>query len=56
MLINANGMLVYATNVVRMGHGLKSPMLPLLQHQFADCLPPVTNTKVDGSNNGNSFT
>jgi len=39
LLINANGMLVLATNVVRMAHGLSSPMLPTLQQQFADCLP-----------------
>lgn len=52
VLINANGMLVYATNVVRMGHGLQSPMLPLLQQQYADCLPPATNSEVGGSNSG----
>ena len=39
VLINANGMLVLATNVVRMAHGLSSPALPLLQQQYADCLP-----------------
>jgi len=42
MLINANGMLLLATNVVRMAHGLRSPMLPTLQRQFADCLPPAS--------------
>lgn len=41
LLINANGMLVYATNVVRMAHGLRSPMLPVVQRQYADCLPPA---------------
>ncbi|MDR6990656.1 hypothetical protein [Luteimonas sp. 3794] len=39
LLINANGMLILATNAVRMAHGLQSPMLPLLQRQYADCLP-----------------
>jgi hypothetical protein len=41
LLINANGMLMMATNAVRMSHGLKSPMLPTLQRQYADCLPPA---------------
>lgn len=40
MLINANYMLMMATNVVRMSRGLWSPTLPLLQQQYADCLPP----------------
>jgi len=40
LLINANGMLVLATNAVRMASGLDSPMLPGLQEQYADCLPP----------------
>lgn len=39
LLINANGMLCMTTNVVRMAHGLSSPTLPLLQQQYADCLP-----------------
>jgi len=39
LLINANGMLILTTNVVRMAHGLLSPTLPLLQQQYADCLP-----------------
>ena len=39
LLMNANSMLILATNVVRMAHGLSSPTLPLLQHQYADCLP-----------------
>ncbi|MBD9470213.1 hypothetical protein [Pseudoxanthomonas sp. PXM01] len=39
VLINANGMLILTTNVVRMAHGLSSPTLPLLQQQYADCLP-----------------
>jgi hypothetical protein len=38
LLMNANNMLILATNVVRMAHGLSSPILPLLQHQYADCL------------------
>lgn len=39
LLINANGMLMLATNGVRMAHGLRSPMLVVLQKQYADCLP-----------------
>lgn len=39
LLINANGMLLLATNAVRIAHGLPSPTLPILQQQFADCLP-----------------
>lgn len=39
LLVNANGMLLLATNAVRMANGLQSPMLPDLQKQFADCLP-----------------
>ena len=39
LLINANGMLMLATNVARMAHGLPSPALPVLQQQYADCLP-----------------
>lgn len=39
LLINANGMLMLATNAVRMAHGLPSPMLEDLQKQYADCLP-----------------
>ena len=39
LLINANGMLMLATNAVRMAHGLRSPMLRELQKQYADCLP-----------------
>lgn len=39
LLINANGMLTLTTEVVRMAHGLSSPMLPTLQQQYADCLP-----------------
>lgn len=39
LLINANGMLMLATNVVRMAHGLSSPTLPVLQQQYPDCLP-----------------
>lgn len=41
LLINANGMLMLATNAVRMSHGLPSPMLPVLQRQYAECLPPA---------------
>lgn len=39
LLINANGMLILATNAVRMAHGLQSPMLSVLQKQYEDCLP-----------------
>lgn len=39
LLINANGMLCLTTNVVRMAHGLPSPLLPKLQQQYADCIP-----------------
>lgn len=39
LLINANGMLLLATNVVRMANGIGSPQLPLIQRQYADCLP-----------------
>jgi hypothetical protein len=42
LLINANGMLILATNAVRVAHGLPSPMLSVLQEQYADCLPSVT--------------
>lgn len=38
LLINANSMLMLATNAVRMGHGLSSPTLSVLQQQYADCL------------------
>lgn len=41
LLRNANGMLFLATNAVRMAYGLRSPMLPTLQAQFADCLPSI---------------
>lgn len=49
LLINANGMLILATNAVRIAHGLQSPMLPVLQTQFADCLP---NARVKGTGKG----
>lgn len=39
LLINANGLLMLATNVVRMAHGLPSPTLSVLQQQYGDCLP-----------------
>lgn len=39
LLMNANGMLLLATNVVRMAHRLNSPQLPTIQRQYADCLP-----------------
>ena len=49
LLINANGMLMLATNVVRMAHGLWSPTLSVLQQQYADCLPNA-QLKRDGGN------
>lgn len=49
LLLNANGMLLMATNVVRMAHGLPSPMLPILQQQYADCLPNTPTIRDGGS-------
>ena len=45
VLINANGMLLLTTEVVRMAHGMSSPTVPLLHAQYADCLPtgPITD-------------
>jgi hypothetical protein len=40
LLINSNGMLLLATNVVRMAHGIGSPDLSNIQRQYAECLPP----------------
>lgn len=40
VVMNANAMLVVATNVVRMACGLASPQLPELQKKHASCLPP----------------
>lgn len=39
VLINANGMLVTATNLARMNAGLSSPQVPALQRAYASCLP-----------------
>ena len=39
LLINANGMLLLATNVVRIASGLRSEQLPVIQQQYADCVP-----------------
>lgn len=39
VLINANVMLLMATEAVRTAHGLLSPTLPILRTQYADCLP-----------------
>lgn len=46
LIINANGMLLLATNVVRMAHGLQSPTLPVLQRQYFDCLPPADESGI----------
>lgn len=43
VLINANSMLMMATNAVRMAHGLPSPTLSALYAQYADCLPNATH-------------
>jgi len=40
VVMNANAMLVVATDVVRMACGLSSPQLPGLQKKHAACLPP----------------
>lgn len=39
LLINSNGMLLLATNVVRMSHGLSSAQLETIVRQHADCVP-----------------
>lgn len=39
VVINANGMLIMATNLVRMACGLSSPQLPDIQRKHAVCLP-----------------
>lgn len=44
VLINANGMLMMATNAVRMAHGLPSPTLSALYAQYADCLPVAADS------------
>ncbi len=41
VVINANGMVLTATNVVRMACGVRSPGLPQLQMDYAACLPPT---------------
>lgn len=41
VVINANGMLMMATNLLRMSRGLPSPKLPQIQRQYAACLPPM---------------
>ncbi|WP_425386818.1 DUF6988 family protein [Arenimonas oryziterrae] len=40
VIMNANLMLVVATNLVRMNSGVPSPQLPALQMRYAGCLPP----------------
>jgi hypothetical protein len=40
VLLNANAFLILATNVLRMAHGVPSPILSDLQRQYASCLPP----------------
>lgn len=39
VVINANGMLLTATNLLRMSRGIQSPQLPELQRRHAGCLP-----------------
>jgi hypothetical protein len=40
LIINANTMLLMATNAVRMACGLASPRIPRLYKRYADCFPP----------------
>ncbi|MFZ5636311.1 MAG: DUF6988 family protein [Pseudomonadota bacterium] len=41
VVMNANGMLLTATNLLRMSRGVRSPQLPKLQKKYAACLPPA---------------
>jgi hypothetical protein len=41
VVVNANGMLLMATNLLRMSRMVRSPQLPDLQRRHASCLPPV---------------
>lgn len=40
LVINANTMLLMATNAVRMACGLPSPHIAVIYRQYADCFPP----------------
>jgi len=44
IILNANGMLLMATNVLRMSLGVTSPQLPALQLRYAKCLPPAKDS------------
>ena len=46
VVMNANGMLLMATNLLRMSRGIRSPQLPDLQKQYAVCLPPADHADV----------
>lgn len=50
VVINANGMLLWATNLLRMSRGVTSPQLPGLQRKYAACLPPANNDKGKSAN------
>jgi len=39
VVVNANAMLLLATQIVRLSAGVSSPMLPMLQKKYSDCLP-----------------
>jgi len=43
VVVNANGMMLWATNLLRMSRGVPSPQLPNLQRKYFACLPPVNN-------------
>ena len=50
VVMNANGMLLLATNLLRMSRGVRSPQLPELQKKYAACLPPPNNGAENGAN------
>ena len=41
VVVNANGMMLWATNLLRMSRGAGSPQLPGLQKRYFECLPPA---------------
>ena len=41
VVVNANSMVLYTTNLLRMSRGVQSPQLPDLQRRYAACLPPA---------------
>lgn len=45
VVINANGMMLLATNLLRMSRGVRSPQLPELQKRYSPCLP----SNIEGS-------